>query len=227
MCLHSFCSTGSCGVGWSFKTSSARYLASQHLKIDHCCAGGMLIAPAFTCLCAYICFSMLHVVDVRMRVCALMFFLVDPRMISVCLLNSLHTCYSAVCNLPRDSGSCGGDIEGYYFNTQTGQCEMFRYGGCGGNGNHFSSERACARACECRGKKACGWRYAWCYFCVVKLFMSMDTGLVMNRPLDIKLNSCAYRRLAGMCVVIHSYVCIPVWYNMYYCSLQVCVARIQ
>ncbi|XP_077506631.1 uncharacterized protein LOC144115886 isoform X11 [Amblyomma americanum] len=52
------------------------------------------------------------------------------------------------CRLPMDPGSCNDTQERYYFNSQTGLCETFEYGGCEGNKNNFADLDACKTLCE-------------------------------------------------------------------------------
>ena len=52
-----------------------------------------------------------------------------------------------ICLLPADPGECFADIPRYFFNAETGQCEMFSYGGCGGNDNNFETLEECRKAC--------------------------------------------------------------------------------
>ena len=52
-----------------------------------------------------------------------------------------------MCSLPPDTGSCNSSIGRWYFNSRRGQCERFRYGGCGGNKNNFNTLRSCLQAC--------------------------------------------------------------------------------
>ncbi|KAG5449831.1 Kunitz-type serine protease inhibitor 4 [Clonorchis sinensis] len=51
------------------------------------------------------------------------------------------------CNLPPSVGMCRAMIPRFAFNPQTGQCELFYYGGCGGNGNNFESREECMEMC--------------------------------------------------------------------------------
>ncbi len=51
------------------------------------------------------------------------------------------------CLLPPDAGPCDGVFPRWYFNTETGICEPFTYGGCGGNANNYESLEACQHAC--------------------------------------------------------------------------------
>ncbi|XP_064353877.1 kunitz-type U19-barytoxin-Tl1a-like [Dromaius novaehollandiae] len=44
----------------------------------------------------------------------------------------------------------------WYHRLETGACERFWYGGCGGNANRFGSERDCARACGGPGPEGAG-----------------------------------------------------------------------
>lgn len=52
-----------------------------------------------------------------------------------------------ICELPKSEGPCRGAFESYYYNRQTGLCEFFNYGGCGGNPNNFPSIELCVRRC--------------------------------------------------------------------------------
>ncbi|CAC5385573.1 BPTI/Kunitz domain-containing protein [Mytilus coruscus] len=54
------------------------------------------------------------------------------------------------CTLPVMKGSCMASIPNYYYNTKTGQCEKFMYGGCGGNDNRFMSMDDCIQSCACQ-----------------------------------------------------------------------------
>uniref|UniRef100_L7LTN2 Putative pentalaris n=1 Tax=Rhipicephalus pulchellus TaxID=72859 RepID=L7LTN2_RHIPC len=53
------------------------------------------------------------------------------------------------CRLPMDPGRCNNDTqERYYYNSQTGLCEIFEYGGCEGNENNFAELQSCKTRCE-------------------------------------------------------------------------------
>jgi hypothetical protein len=52
-----------------------------------------------------------------------------------------------VCSLPADSGPCEAYMPSWYFNSETGQCEEFIYGGCEGNDNRFSTLEECSGVC--------------------------------------------------------------------------------
>ena len=52
-----------------------------------------------------------------------------------------------VCEQPADPGPCQAAIPRWYHNPDTGQCERFVWGGCGGNDNNFQTRAACEGAC--------------------------------------------------------------------------------
>jgi len=52
-----------------------------------------------------------------------------------------------VCQMELQSGLCRADLTRYFFNMTSGDCEEFRYTGCGGNSNRFMSEKACWSTC--------------------------------------------------------------------------------
>ncbi len=51
------------------------------------------------------------------------------------------------CALPIEVGPCLAVIPRFAFNEETGQCEPFNYGGCGGNANNFDTLQECRSAC--------------------------------------------------------------------------------
>jgi len=52
------------------------------------------------------------------------------------------------CLLPREPGNCLAAIPSFFFNTTSGVCEQFTYGGCNGNRNRFSTGAECQRTCD-------------------------------------------------------------------------------
>jgi len=53
-----------------------------------------------------------------------------------------------VCEQEQWVGHCRAAIPKYFFNSETGSCEEFIYGGCGGNGNNFKTLELCESTCE-------------------------------------------------------------------------------
>ncbi|CAH1271521.1 FCGBP [Branchiostoma lanceolatum] len=53
----------------------------------------------------------------------------------------------ATCHQPADPGLCKAYFPRWYFNSQSGQCEQFIYGGCGGNDNNFATLAECVSTC--------------------------------------------------------------------------------
>ena len=60
---------------------------------------------------------------------------------------TLRACVDT-CSLPSESGLCQAYFPSYFFNSRTGLCERFVYGGCGGNDNRFSTAAECYRRCN-------------------------------------------------------------------------------
>ncbi|KAL8588779.1 hypothetical protein ACOMHN_035275 [Nucella lapillus] len=52
------------------------------------------------------------------------------------------------CNLPPVTGRCRASIPSFYYNYNTGKCDSFTFGGCGGNANRFRRLRQCQRKCQ-------------------------------------------------------------------------------
>ncbi|XP_066495790.1 carboxypeptidase inhibitor SmCI-like [Tiliqua scincoides] len=58
------------------------------------------------------------------------------------------------CKYPPETGMCKAMFVRYYYNAETGRCEKFTYGGCGGNPNNFKRFRDCKWACKPKRKLA-------------------------------------------------------------------------
>ncbi|XP_037274508.2 uncharacterized protein LOC119167172 [Rhipicephalus microplus] len=58
----------------------------------------------------------------------------------------------AVCTKPPDRGPCRANVTYWYFQERYRECKLFNYGGCGGNGNRFWSEKKCYKRCAAPGK---------------------------------------------------------------------------
>lgn len=53
----------------------------------------------------------------------------------------------AICQLKYDIGPCDAAILRYFYNTTSGKCEQFVYGGCAGNANNFNTLDECHKEC--------------------------------------------------------------------------------
>ena len=58
----------------------------------------------------------------------------------------------AICELAPDEGNCEAYAELFFYNSTSKACEEFIYGGCGGNGNRFYSEKECYKKCGDKGE---------------------------------------------------------------------------
>ncbi|XP_076360449.1 actinia tenebrosa protease inhibitors-like [Tachypleus tridentatus] len=52
------------------------------------------------------------------------------------------------CHLEPETGPCKAYIPRFYFDKETGTCEQFIYGGCGGNANNFETKDECHAICK-------------------------------------------------------------------------------
>ncbi|NXN61649.1 TFPI1 inhibitor, partial [Rynchops niger] len=52
------------------------------------------------------------------------------------------------CMTPMDRGLCRAKELRFFYNYSTGRCQPFRYSGCGGNENNFTSRKSCLRICK-------------------------------------------------------------------------------
>ena len=48
-----------------------------------------------------------------------------------------------ICTLEKDVGPCEALIPKYFYNSETGECEQFMWGGRDGNANNFDSFEDC------------------------------------------------------------------------------------
>ncbi|KAF7216223.1 tissue factor pathway inhibitor a [Nothobranchius furzeri] len=55
--------------------------------------------------------------------------------------------FKELCAFKDDPGPCKAIKERFFFNVNTGQCELFEYGGCGGNINNFETLQECEEMC--------------------------------------------------------------------------------
>ena len=52
------------------------------------------------------------------------------------------------CYLPQKTGFCKAYFQRFYYNHNSGECEKFIYGGCGGNDNNFQTLEECIQTCS-------------------------------------------------------------------------------
>lgn len=55
--------------------------------------------------------------------------------------------YLESCRMAPYRGPCADAVHKWYYNTTTGECETFIYGGCMGNANRFDSRMECMHFC--------------------------------------------------------------------------------
>uniref|UniRef100_A0A8K9UGX7 BPTI/Kunitz inhibitor domain-containing protein n=1 Tax=Oncorhynchus mykiss TaxID=8022 RepID=A0A8K9UGX7_ONCMY len=72
--------------------------------------------------------------------------------IEVCQTNSYSSSIlcafsDGVCGLPVDHGSCFAMLLMHYYNAEEGNCRVFHYSGCQGNGNRFETREQCLQTC--------------------------------------------------------------------------------
>lgn len=60
--------------------------------------------------------------------------------------------FKQLCALKSEPGPCKAIKERFFFNVDTGRCESFEYGGCGGNTNNFESLAGCEETCVVSGE---------------------------------------------------------------------------
>ncbi|XP_013392411.1 amyloid-like protein 2 [Lingula anatina] len=52
-----------------------------------------------------------------------------------------------LCSYPKVEGPCKASFPRYYYNMETGDCQLFTYGGCRGNKNRFKTVEDCEETC--------------------------------------------------------------------------------
>ena len=58
------------------------------------------------------------------------------------------------CLQPPAVGECDALFPSFFFNSSSGACEHFNYGGCGGNQNRFTTRESCLTGCAPDGELA-------------------------------------------------------------------------
>ena len=52
-----------------------------------------------------------------------------------------------MCDMPAAVGPCKAAMPRFFYNAESGECESFIYGGCGGNGNNWETLAECEERC--------------------------------------------------------------------------------
>lgn len=60
--------------------------------------------------------------------------------------------FNELCALKDEPGPCKAIKDRFFFNVDTGRCELFEYGGCGGNANNFETLEDCEETCVVSGE---------------------------------------------------------------------------
>uniref|UniRef100_A0A224Y7D1 Amyloid beta (A4)-like protein 2 n=1 Tax=Rhipicephalus zambeziensis TaxID=60191 RepID=A0A224Y7D1_9ACAR len=55
---------------------------------------------------------------------------------------------SSICSQDPAKGDCRAHLENWYYNSTSGNCSVFYYGGCRGNKNRFDTCQECMRNCR-------------------------------------------------------------------------------
>uniref|UniRef100_A0A023FPG5 BPTI/Kunitz inhibitor domain-containing protein n=1 Tax=Amblyomma cajennense TaxID=34607 RepID=A0A023FPG5_AMBCJ len=63
------------------------------------------------------------------------------------------------CTSKAEVGLCKAKLPRWWFNTESGKCETFYYGGCGGNKNRYLSKEQCEKTCALPIDKRCKSKY--------------------------------------------------------------------
>ncbi len=61
--------------------------------------------------------------------------------------NNFSFVFADICSQKRDSGICPGNVPRFYFDKSLARCQLFSYGGCGGNSNNFETLDQCVAHC--------------------------------------------------------------------------------
>jgi saposin len=73
----------------------------------------------------------------------------DPKVVcnALALCTGLKRELPQFCSAEKEIGLCRAAMPSFYFDSATGSCNEFTYGGCGGNDNRFDSAYECTKTC--------------------------------------------------------------------------------
>lgn len=60
--------------------------------------------------------------------------------------------FNELCAMKDEPGPCKAIKDRFFFNVNTGLCELFEFGGCGGNANNFETKEECEESCVVSGE---------------------------------------------------------------------------
>ena len=137
----------------------------------------------------------------------------DQFYLSVNLLGSGNHC-----SLPMEIGFCKAAMPRFYYNSLTGECEKFTYGGCGGNKNNFLTKESCLK--ECKKEEVNGKRYvpfgsklvSKFFFPLADLSEQKMTTIVMTSGQEIQIFYLFLREVINqiyvtLLLIVSTYVC--------------------
>ncbi|XP_033628590.1 papilin-like [Asterias rubens] len=75
--------------------------------------------------------------------------------LALCAIQQLPMAQEEICELAMEVGPCKASIESFFYNTESGECESFIYGGCHGNRNKFRTMEECNIKCSSMNKDPC------------------------------------------------------------------------
>lgn len=109
------------------------------------------------------------------------------------------------CDQPIESGDCDAAFPRFAYDSLTGLCVPFSYGGCGGNNNNFEGLKSCDDACRdgkpsppdgCSSNSECNLAFLGC--CGICEPMSLDSYRAVNRAFQNDLENQAGEQCSGL-----------------------------
>lgn len=75
-------------------------------------------------------------------------FMSEDDCIQKCKRDKQYEQQQVRCLLKSETGPCRAAMPRYFYNADSGKCEMFLYGGCDGNANNFEDPASCMKSCH-------------------------------------------------------------------------------
>jgi len=106
------------------------------------------------------------------------------------------------CSLAPEVGNCRASFQMWFYNSATDDCQLFTFGGCGGNDNRFNSKTQCLSSCGSSGAAAAKKETT------TTTTLAPTTTTTTTTPEDLPLEDiCFLPRKVGHCRAL-----IPMWY---------------